>query len=180
MYICVYVSVNLYVCLCNVFICIECFCVCVCTFMCARVCACVCTCAHVCTFVCTCACMCVVCVYYTCVYVHTNVYPYWGVCTHIVVCVVSVCMLIIVWCVLVSAFPSHTLNTTCMYKHDIFYMHRLCHLTVYLNNRPVELTLSPTETIEELKKQASRMCGVSADLQEWVGWPSGLPDHVSL
>ena len=56
---------------------------------------------------------------------------------------------------------------------------RLCHLTVYHNNRPVELKLSPTATIEELKKQASSVFGVSAELQKWVGWPSGLPDHVS-
>lgn len=80
---------------------------------------------------------------------------------------------------LVYSVPTHrTLHGMCEYIN--IYVCRLCHLTVHLNNRPVELKLSPTATIEELKMQASRMFGVPADLQKWVGWPSGLPDHVSM
>ena len=56
----------------------------------------------------------------------------------------------------------------------------MCHIKVKYNNHLVELQLSPTNTIEELKKQASHKCGLSADFQRWVGLPPGLTDHVSF
>jgi len=56
---------------------------------------------------------------------------------------------------------------------------RMCHIKVKYNNHLIELQLSPTNTFKELKTQASRKCGLSADFQKWVGLPPELSDHVS-